>query len=55
MPIMRCTLPNGSRGYKWGAPGKCYPTQAGAEAQRTAILANTGKKKNSRSKNGRLK
>lgn len=48
MPIMRCTLPQGGRGFKWGAPGTCYSTQAGAEKQRAAILASKsskGKKK----------
>lgn len=41
MPIKRCTLPNGKRGYKWGDKGKCYPTKEQALKQMRAIKANS--------------
>jgi hypothetical protein len=37
MPIQRCSLPNGKKGYKWGPSGKCYPTREGALKQMRAI------------------
>lgn len=40
MPIMRCTLPEGGTGYRWGQHGKCYPDQAEAERQAAAAHAN---------------
>jgi hypothetical protein len=39
MPIMRCTLPSGKKGYKYGKSGKCYASRASAEKQMKAIKA----------------
>lgn len=39
MPIQRCTLKSGAKGYKWGEHGKCYKTKAAAEKQMGAIFA----------------
>jgi hypothetical protein len=43
MPIQRCTLKTGKKGWKWGKSGKCYSTRAGAERQAKAIYASKGK------------
>jgi len=40
MPIKRCTLPSGKKGYKWGNSGKCYGAKKQAEQQMKAIYAN---------------
>ena len=40
MPIKRCSLGKGKKGYKWGNRGKCYSTRAGAEKQARAAYAN---------------
>jgi hypothetical protein len=40
MPIKRCTLPNGKKGYKWGNHGKCYSAKEQAEKQMKAAFAN---------------
>jgi hypothetical protein len=40
MPIMRCTLPEGGEGWKWGEGGKCYADRADAERQAEAAYAN---------------
>lgn len=40
MPIQRCTLPGGGRGWKWGSSGKCYPKRSDAERQAQAAYAN---------------
>ena len=45
MPIQRCTLKTGKKGWKWGKSGKCYPTRAGAETQAKAAYASGYKKK----------
>lgn len=37
MPIKRCTLPNGKKGYKWGNKGKCYKSKKDALKQMRAI------------------
>lgn len=39
MPIQRCTLSGGKKGWKWGKSGKCYPTRAQAVRQAIAIRA----------------
>ncbi len=39
MPIKRCKLPGGGRGYQWGNRGKCYADRAGAEAQARAAYS----------------
>ena len=44
MPIQRCTLKTGKKGWKWGKSGKCYSTRDGAERQAKAIYASKGKK-----------
>jgi len=28
MPVQRCTLKTGKKGWKWGKSGKCYSTRA---------------------------
>lgn len=33
MPLNRCTLPTGSKGWKWGNQGKCYSSRKKALAQ----------------------
>lgn len=43
MPIMKCKLPNGKMGYKWGKSGKCYASKAAAEKQGKAIKASENK------------
>lgn len=42
MPMMRCALPSGGRGWKWGDSGKCYPDKALAIKQMLAIEHRTG-------------
>jgi len=42
---MRCKLPNGKLGYKWGKSGKCYPTKKQALEQARAIKASQAKAK----------
>ena len=37
MPIERCTLPNGGKGYRWGKQGKCYKSGKDAAKQGLAI------------------
>tara|TARA_R100001244_G_scaffold11581_3_gene13823 strand:- start:511 stop:663 length:153 start_codon:yes stop_codon:yes gene_type:complete len=39
MPIKRCALPKGKKGWKWGNKGKCYPTRKQAEKQASAAYA----------------
>jgi hypothetical protein len=39
MPIKRCSLPKGKKGWKWGDKGKCYPTRKQAEKQARAAYA----------------
>lgn len=36
-PMMRCTLPSGKRGWKWGSSGHCYAQKSDANEQRKAI------------------
>lgn len=38
MPIRRCDLPSGKKGYKYGATGKCYPTLREALNQMKAMF-----------------
>jgi hypothetical protein len=45
MPIMKCTLPNGKSGYKFGKSGKCYPTKEEALRQMRAIKHQQSKSK----------
>ncbi len=40
MPIQSCTLPGGSRGWRWGEHGTCYAARADAERQAAAAHAN---------------
>ena len=40
MPIKRCSLGNGKKGYKWGNSGKCYDAKQQAERQMRAAYAN---------------
>ncbi|MDY0291938.1 MAG: hypothetical protein RBR02_06350 [Desulfuromonadaceae bacterium] len=40
MPFMKCKLPNGKQGWKWGNSGKCYATKGQADKQRRAIQVN---------------
>ena len=37
MPIQKCTLPNGGKGYKWGKSGKCYVKREDAIKQMKAV------------------
>jgi len=39
MPIQRCTLKTGKKGWKWGKSGKCYRTKEAAKKQMRAIYA----------------
>tara|TARA_B100001179_G_C18470196_1_gene351018 strand:- start:216 stop:353 length:138 start_codon:yes stop_codon:yes gene_type:complete len=39
MPIVRCTLKSGKKGWKWGKKGKCYPNKKQAQAQAKAAYA----------------
>jgi len=39
MPIQRCKLKSGKKGWKWGSKGKCYPSKKQAEAQQRAAYA----------------
>ena len=39
MPIQRCNLKSGKKGWKWGKSGKCYPTRERALKQMRAIKA----------------
>lgn len=45
MPIKKCSLKSGKKGFKWGNSGKCYPTKKQAEKQMKAILASGYKEK----------
>jgi len=45
MPIKRCTLPNGKKGWKWGNHGKCYAQKWRAERQRKAAYSHGYKEK----------
>lgn len=45
MPIKRCTLPNGKKGYKWGNHGKCYAERVKAVMQARAAYANGYKRR----------
>ena len=45
MPIKRCSLKTGKKGYKWGDKGKCYPTRSQAEKQAAAAHASGYEKK----------
>lgn len=47
MPIKRCSLPNGKRGYKYGDSGKCYESREDALKQMRAIKVSENKGKNS--------
>ena len=40
MPIKRCSLGNGKKGYKYGNRGKCYSAKEQAERQMRAMFAN---------------
>lgn len=40
MPIKRCTLPEGGKGWQWGNHGKCYASRTDAEKQAAAAHAN---------------
>jgi len=37
MPIKRCSLPGGGKGYKYGDSGKCYKSREQALKQMRAI------------------
>jgi len=43
MPIQRCNLKSGKKGWKWGKSGKCYPTRERALKQMRAIKASQHK------------
>jgi len=43
MPIKRCTLSGGSKGYKWGDSGKCYASREKALQQMRAIKSQQSK------------
>lgn len=43
MPIVKCKLPNGKVGYKWGKSGKCYASKDKALKQMAAIRIREGK------------
>jgi hypothetical protein len=43
MPIVKCKLPNGKMGYKWGKSGKCYASKEKAAKQGAAIRIREGK------------
>jgi len=49
MPIMRCKLPNGKLGWKFGQSGKCFPTRKQAVKQGQAIKINQANGKIDRS------
>ena len=40
MPIKRCSLPGGGKGYKYGQSGKCYKNKKDAIKQEVAIRLN---------------
>ena len=50
MPIKRCTLKGGKKGWKWGDSGKCYSNKSQAEKQARAIYASGYKKSGRNSK-----
>ena len=39
MPIKRCKLSSGNKGWKWGNKGKCYASRKKAEQQAKAAYA----------------
>lgn len=39
MPIKRCTLPGGGKGFQWGDHGKCYARRSQAVAQARAAYS----------------
>jgi|3_EtaG_2_1085321.scaffolds.fasta_scaffold02480_4 hypothetical protein len=39
MPLQRCELKGGKKGWKWGKSGTCYSTKEGARKQMRAIYA----------------
>ncbi len=45
MPIKRCSLGKGKKGYKYGNKGHCYPSREGALKQMRAMIANGYKPK----------
>jgi hypothetical protein len=47
MPIQRCTLKGGKKGWKWGSSGKCYPNKSQAERQMRAIHASKSRARKS--------
>lgn len=53
MPIQRCTLKGGKKGWKYGESGKCYATKSGAERQAKAIHASGYKKGSGKSSRNR--
>jgi hypothetical protein len=46
MPIKRCTLPGGGRGFQWGDNGKCYARRSQAVAQARAAHSSGYKEQN---------
>ena len=53
MPIQRCALKNGKKGWKYVKSGKCYASRKGAERQAAAIHASgykEGSRKSSRNR-----
>ena len=53
MPIQRCSLKSGKKGWKWGKSGKCYASRTGAEKQAKAAYASGykgGARKSSRNR-----
>ena len=39
MPLQKCVLPNGKKGWKWGKSGKCHASKSGATGQMNAAYA----------------
>ena len=37
MPVQKCTLKNGKKGWKYGKSGKCYASKSAANRQGAAI------------------
>jgi len=49
MPIQRCTLKGGKKGWKYGKSGKCYAKKASAQRQAAAIHASGYKSRTGKS------
>jgi len=53
MPIQRCTLKGGKKGWKYGKSGKCYASKSSAQRQAEAIHASGYKSRTGKSSRNR--